>query len=100
MPGAKLDLLPKERVSAFAFQAGMAIEADYTDCSFSLDRLDDSGNAFVPKASAQLNGDNSLVHEGASYLLGLGIVVCGHHRQLDCGRDHLRAVDRRIHIRR
>ena len=97
---AQLDLLPKERVSAFAFQAGMAIEADYTDRSFALNRLDDPGRAGVPKAAAQLDGRDAFCNQVLRDLFSLGIVLRGHHRQLYGRRDHLRAVNGRIYLRR
>jgi hypothetical protein len=100
MLSAQLALLPKERVSAFAFQAGMAIETDYTDRSFALDRLDDSGSPFMPKATAQLDGRNAVCYQVAGHLFGLGIILRGNHGQLYGGCDHLTTMNCRIHIRR
>jgi hypothetical protein len=98
--GAKPDLLPNERVSAFAAQARVAIKADDADGGLALHRLDDTSCALVPKAAAQLDGRDAIRDQVLGDLLGLGIVLRGHNRQLDGGRVHLRAVDCRIYLRR
>jgi hypothetical protein len=100
MLSAKLALLPKQRVSAFTFQAGMAIEADYADRSFAFDRLDDAGSPFMPKAAAQLDSCNAFCNQVTGHLFGLSIVLCGHHRQLHGGRDDLTTMNGWIHSRR
>jgi len=98
--GAKPDLLPKERVSALAAQARVAIKADDADGGLALNRLDDTSGAVVPKAAAQLDGRDAIRNQVLCHLFSLGIVLRGHDRQLDGGRDHLRAVDCRIYLRR
>jgi hypothetical protein len=98
--GAKLDPLPKERVTAFAFQTRVAVKADYTDRHFAIDRSGDTSSPFVSKAAAQLNSRNAFCNQVTGHLLGLSIVLCGYHSQLHCGRDHLTTMNGRVHTRR